>query len=327
MAQMKNFSFGLYACLAIGIGLAQTSAAAGAPVGDAPPPAGPPSSWSGPYIGLAGGGAWGSSNQIDAGPLGSGPTTHGYGISGGLFGETAGYNFQFGPWVFGPDGDFSWINARGHANEIPPFTTSTVVGTEEDWLGTVRGRFGWTPSDPVLIYATAGIAIADIKASIDAVNSPGFTQARTRWGGTVGAGVEAMLARSWSVKAEYLYVQFTGAGYFSPPPAPGFNARSNVPVDNDIFRVTSIITSEATWITVTSRMIWPWIWRGIRPSAWRLRRATMIVAFSSRSSADAPKTPPPACMTWRSATNPSRPRHVSIWMACVGACGRHRSSE
>jgi outer membrane immunogenic protein len=237
MAQMKNFSFGLYASLVIGIGLAQTSAAADAPVGDAPPPAGPPSSWSGPYIGLAGGGAWGSSNQIDAGPLGSGPTTHGYGISGGLFGETAGYNFQFGPWVFGPDGDFSWINARGHANEIPPFTTSTVVGTEEDWLGTVRGRFGWTPSDPVLIYATAGIAVADIKASIDAVNSPGFTQARTRWGGTVGAGVEAMLARSWSVKAEYLYVQFVSAGYFSPPPGPGFNTRSNVPVDNDIFRV------------------------------------------------------------------------------------------
>jgi outer membrane immunogenic protein len=193
--------------------------------------------WDGLYAGIAGGGTFGSSNQIDAGPDGSGETTHGYDISGGLFGGTVGYNLQTGPWVYGLEGDFSWTNAQGQAHEIPPFTTSSVVGTSENWLGTARARFGWAVANQVLIYATGGFAVASVAATVATVSSGNPSETQTRWGGTVGGGVEAMLAPRWSVKAEYLYVDLQGAEYFNPPPGPSFNIRSNVPVDQHLFRL------------------------------------------------------------------------------------------
>lgn len=219
--------------MAVGTSIAQAPVATAAPLDNASPPA----NWSGPYVGLAGGGALGNSNQIDAGPFGYGATTHGYGIDGGIFGGTAGYNFQTGPWVYGLDGDFSWINARGQAHEIAPFTTSTVEGTDEDWLGTARVRFGWTASNRVLLYATGGFAVASVKATVEPFNARGLAQTETRWGGTVGAGVETMLDQNWSVKAEYLHVDMVRASYFDPSRGPTFNIRGNVPVDNDIFRL------------------------------------------------------------------------------------------
>jgi opacity protein-like surface antigen len=55
------------------------------------------------------------------------------------------------------------------------------------------------------------------------------------WGGTLGGGVEVRLTSNWSTKAEYLNVRFQSANYFSNPP-PGFNERSDVPLDNNLFR-------------------------------------------------------------------------------------------
>lgn len=196
----------------------------------------PAPTWSGFYLGIEGGGAFGTSNQIDAGPLGFGPTTNGYRISGGIVGGTAGYNFQSGPWVFGLEADVSWADITGHANEIPPFTTSTVESTKVHWLETGRGRLGWAASQGILLYATGGVALASVEAS--ATTTAPFTLAQTnaRWGGTVGAGVEGMLGHGWSAKAEYLYVKLQSSTYFQTPP-PTFNVRGDVPVDLHIFRV------------------------------------------------------------------------------------------
>jgi outer membrane immunogenic protein len=193
-------------------------------------------SWAGFYLGIEGGGAFGNSNQIDDGPLGFGPSSAGYRVSGGLVGGTAGYNFQAGPWVFGLETDLSWADVTGHANEIPPFTTSTVEMTKEHWLATWRGRLGWTPSNGILLYATGGAALASVEASITTTAPFTLSQTNARWGGTVGAGAEAMLGRGWSAKAEYLYVKLQSSTYFPSPPA-GFNVRSDVPFDEHIFRV------------------------------------------------------------------------------------------
>ena len=193
--------------------------------------------WAGFYLGAEAGGAFGNSNQIDAGPAGFGPTTHGYKISGALAGGTVGYNLQSGPWVYGLEGDLSWVDVQGKANEIAPFATTSVVATKEHWLGTGRARLGWTTPDNVLLYTTGGFAVASVEAT-DSVVGPApvfMTQTNTRWGWTAGAGGEAMLGRGWSAKVEYLYVSLQSSSYFPAPP-PGINIRSDVPVDEHVFR-------------------------------------------------------------------------------------------
>jgi outer membrane immunogenic protein len=54
-------------------------------------------------------------------------------------------------------------------------------------------------------------------------------------GYVVGAGVEYAFWNNWSLKAEYLYMNFGENEYFSPPPA-GFGRRSFL-LDDHVFRV------------------------------------------------------------------------------------------
>jgi outer membrane immunogenic protein len=199
-------------------------------------------SWSGFYLGAEAGGGFGNSNQIDAGPGGFGPTTHGYKVAGALAGGTAGYNVQSGPWVYGLEGDLAWVDLRGQANEIAPFTTTTVVATQEQWLATGRGRLGWTTPQNILLYATGGLAVASVDATVTPLGAS-FAQTNTRWGWSVGFGGEAMLGdmsgrmfgRGWSAKAEYLYVDLQSSSYFTTPP-PGINVRGDVPLDEHLVR-------------------------------------------------------------------------------------------
>ena len=86
-------------------------------------------------------------------------------------------------------------------------------------LGTLRGRAGvlWGPS--TLIYATAGVAWANVRTTATYVqneNDPPFllpfgnnTQSTTEvFGPVIGGGVEWKWTANWSVKAEYLYADF-----------------------------------------------------------------------------------------------------------------------
>jgi outer membrane immunogenic protein len=153
-----------------------------------------------------------------------------------LFGGTAGCNYQVNQWVLGVEGDISWVSKVGSANEIPPFTTTTVVGTKEHWLGTIRGRVGFTPMERWLVYATGGFAAADVEATIVSTTTGNLSETHTRTGWTVGAGVETALWGNWTAKLEYLYEKFSSQGYFNPSPAPGVNIRSDVPLNDNIVR-------------------------------------------------------------------------------------------
>jgi outer membrane immunogenic protein len=140
--------------------------------------------WTGPYIGISGGYGFGSSDF--SGGVGS------VDPDGGLFGVTAGYNWQMGQFVTGIEGDISWSGMRD---------SSGGLRTENNWLGTVRGRLGynagrWMP------YVTGGLAVGDIDSNIAAVGSSHSTEL----GWTVGAGIEAQIAGPWTAKVEYLYV-------------------------------------------------------------------------------------------------------------------------
>ena len=100
-----------------------------APLYKAPPVvAAPAYNWSGFYVGLNGGGGWGTSNWDSAGSLN---------LSGAVAGGTAGLNWQMGHAVLGLEGDIDWSNLKGST------TSALCLGgctTNNDWLSTVRGR-------------------------------------------------------------------------------------------------------------------------------------------------------------------------------------------
>jgi outer membrane immunogenic protein len=151
----------------------------------------PPYNWSGAYVGLNDGGAWGHSDwSATTGTSSTNP-------SGGVVGGTLGYNWQTGQTLFGVEGDVDWSDIRGSTSAAP---CTTTCETRNDWLATARGRIGYA-FNRVMPYVTGGAAFGDIKAT-----PSGFAGAsETRAGWTAGAGVEVGLSGPWSAKAEYLY--------------------------------------------------------------------------------------------------------------------------
>jgi len=156
----------------------------------------PPYNWTGFYVGINGGGAWGSSDFSAPFPTGS------FDLSGGLVGGTVGYNWQMGQFVFGVEGDLDWSNIRGSTA-----CGGTSCETKNDWLGTARGRLGYA-FDRFLPYVTGGAAFGNIKTNIPGVGSTSDTNV----GWTVGGGIEAAIAGPWTAKVEYLYVDLGRGG-------------------------------------------------------------------------------------------------------------------
>lgn len=160
-------------------------------------------SWTGCYIGASGGGAWGRSRHVRTDGV---PMTNRFDVDGWIVGGTVGCNLQNGAIVFGVEGDWSWTNKKGDTFLVPPFATTIGVETKEKWLATGRGRLGWAHGQ-WLFFATGGVAAADV--SVTEFNPVGTSsESKTRWGWTVGGGIEAALSSNWSAKAEYLYVKF-----------------------------------------------------------------------------------------------------------------------
>jgi len=156
----------------------------------APPPvAAPYYNWTGLYIGINGGGAWGTSNWSSTGD---------FDVSGGMIGGTVGYNWQTGPWVFGLEGDIDWASVKGTTN-----VAGCVGGgcnSENTWLGTARGRVGYA-FDRFLPYITGGAAFGNVDA-----NHPGFPGgSSTQVGWAAGAGLEFAVVNNVTAKVEYLH--------------------------------------------------------------------------------------------------------------------------
>jgi outer membrane immunogenic protein len=209
----------------------------------------PNSNWTGWYIGLNAGGGWGNNDSIKntvtssyCNPIFAGcviapvngastalaaavPTDLGIHPHGFIGGGQIGYNWQFAPqWVAGIEADFQGADIKGSGNATNTAKAlccgdSTIVtgtGTQKlDWFGTLRGRLGWLPTQPLLLFVTGGLAYGHIETdtsfSATGINPGGFggtvtaSDSSTRVGWTVGGGLEWMFAPHWSVKGEYLY--------------------------------------------------------------------------------------------------------------------------
>ncbi len=214
-----------------------------APVYVPPPP--PPAMWTGFYVGLNAGGAFGGSNgsNITGGPLGTtvgsvaafnsvtavGSTIGGATSSsngGFIGGGQIGYNFQTNNFVWGIEADIQGL--AGSSNGSSGVTAAApILGTANSWLGTttanksldylgtVRGRVGFLFTPTLLVYGTGGLAYGGANTSFSFIGTdmlgafqPSFLSSSysdTLVGWTAGGGLEWMFAPRWSAKVEYLY--------------------------------------------------------------------------------------------------------------------------
>jgi outer membrane immunogenic protein len=77
------------------------------------------------------------------------------------------------------------------------------------WMSTVRGRLGWAASS-TFFYFTGGLAVARFADQWGIPTTPNglITSSGIRTAPVFGGGIEYMLSRNWSVKAEALYADF-----------------------------------------------------------------------------------------------------------------------
>jgi outer membrane immunogenic protein len=188
----------------------------------APPPPPPVWTWTGCYVGIAGGGAMATDSVVaNTGAL-TGRTVTTIRPSNGLVGGTIGCNYQASWFVIGVEDDLSWNGIQATARDLAPFNTTFSHGVRGTWLDTLRGRVGIVTWDNAFFYATGGAAFAGLQ---DSAIAPGIATASitnnvTGW--TVGGGVEWMPFHNWTVKVEYLRVQFpTVADAFNTAPPAG----------------------------------------------------------------------------------------------------------
>jgi opacity protein-like surface antigen len=188
----------------------QTASAAAMPV-KARRPLGelaPTYNWTGLYIGGVAG----------AGNLATQTRDYDEGISLGYWqnsgwtfagGGTAGVNWQKDAAVFGIEADISWLSYDKTVDMAGLYTSR--FDSKWNWLATVRGRMG-VAFDRTLVYATGGLAIADVHHHLVELTDPfvGGDFDRTQIGLVAGAGAEYAFADNWTFKAEYLYVTLPG---------------------------------------------------------------------------------------------------------------------
>jgi outer membrane immunogenic protein len=175
------------------------------------------SNWSGCYGGIQGSYGLGHTTPYD--PVLATNWSNEISFDGFMGGATLGCNYQVNSWVFGIEGDWSWGSIKGRENDLlnPAFFD---VQVKERSLGTLRARIGYAINNNALLYATGGGAWSDVKFSFPCIAAcNNFSATKTVSGYTIGAGLEYAFARNWSVKGEWLYVDFG---------KPRFNARDEV---------------------------------------------------------------------------------------------------
>jgi outer membrane immunogenic protein len=154
-------------------------------------------------------------------------------------GGQIGYNWQFHPsWVFGVETDFQASDMKRSTGCIQTCNVGTTIApgflpaffpvtfsdnTAEhklNWFGTVRGRLGYT-NGPSLFYVTGGLAYGEVERNASVAGTTtafglfnlntfnGTLNAKsTKTGWTLGGGMETVLAGAWTIKAEYLFMDF-----------------------------------------------------------------------------------------------------------------------
>jgi outer membrane immunogenic protein len=184
--------------------------------------------WTGFYVGINGGYAWGNSSVTFApndaaslsGTCGAGGTPKGQCIpsqdfnrDGPLAGGEFGYTWQFNShWLVGGEADYQWANFTGSVNA--PFrlgnvgNTNMVVSQKVESFGTVRARMGALLLSSLVLYGTGGFAYGEVNENLTVpavatgtLSSGGFSYSCTAGGGPCFSGSSSKMLVGWAAGA------------------------------------------------------------------------------------------------------------------------------
>ena len=134
-----------------------------------------------------------------------------------------------GNWLIGAEMDVGWGSNSKSVNGIPgsvsgvPGVTPAVAANDrtslkETWDFSVRGRFGYYVTPSTVAYATGGLALMSVEASVNCTTTgacgvngiPSFAQTNTKTmiGWTAGGGLETALTDRWVARIEYRYADY-----------------------------------------------------------------------------------------------------------------------
>jgi outer membrane immunogenic protein len=170
--------------------------------------------WTGWYVGAhVGAGQQTSDSTVDIPALGltAFPLANGTG-NGMLGGVQAGYNHQMGWAVVGIEGAFSWSDIHGQA---PCFGGANNCTADNNWFGSVSGRFGGLVGDRFLAYVKGGAVWKDTDYTVVVPGTAVSTISDTRLGYLFGLGGEYKFTQQWSGFTEYNYMDFGRESYTS----------------------------------------------------------------------------------------------------------------
>jgi outer membrane immunogenic protein len=196
--------------------------------------------WSGFYIGANGG--WGSSHKCwdFTTPAGTFVSPEGcHDATGGIAGGQVGYRWQASSFVFGLEAQGNWADLRGSNVSLlfPAFTNNSKV----DAFGLFTGQVGYAFNN-ALLYVKGGAAVTSDRFNVTTTVGnilSGTTGDQTRWGGTVGAGIEFGFAPNWSAAVEYdhLFMQDKLTTFAAVPVSPFIFGTDNIRQDVDLVTV------------------------------------------------------------------------------------------
>jgi outer membrane immunogenic protein len=170
-------------------------------------------SWTGPYVGATIGMSTAQTSSVegylDYDEYGEGHVTSNS-VSGNI-GVNAGYDKQYGSVVFGGEADLNYL---GNGNSTRVYDGYVSVKSRDNGLAILKARAG-VAHDNWLAYVTGGPALLIVRHKSEwtsdqetCANHSAYTSCVN--GGklalAIGAGVQAKISKTWSVKAEYLYV-------------------------------------------------------------------------------------------------------------------------
>jgi outer membrane immunogenic protein len=204
---MKTFLLGTVGLIALGVAAPVFAADLPArPYTKAPAYVAAIYDWSGFYIGANGG--WGSSRDcwdntsVTFGQILPARREGCHNANGAVAGGQVGYRMQSGAFVYGVEAQGDWADLKG-SNVSLVFPTVTNQ-TKVDAFGLFTGQVGYAWNN-VLGYLKGGAAVTSDKYNgFRTATGLGIDSTKeTRWGGTVGAGLEYGFAPDWSAAIEY----------------------------------------------------------------------------------------------------------------------------
>ena len=199
--------------------------------------------WSGFYGGInaGGGSSRNCSNLISNAGVAVNPAANREGCNsagGAAVGGQIGYRYQMANWVFGVEAQGDWADFSGTNRNLllPTLSDRSRV----DGFGLFTGQVGYAFNN-VLGYIKGGGAVAGDKYNtmnfatnmlVDSANT-------TRWGATVGAGIEYGFAPNWSVGVEYdhLFMGTKNLNFVTPAGATTMVHNISQDVDIGLVRV------------------------------------------------------------------------------------------